>query len=98
VKRSRLLAVAIFAASAAFAAGAGGCSSTPLRPGDAVAGRDYFENRCSHCHSLPEPAEYDRVEWRGIIRKMGPQAGLDRQMQEDTFAWIEQHCAGSASR
>lgn len=98
MKRSPLLALACLAASVALAAGAGGCSSAPLRPGDPAAGRVLYESRCSQCHELHEPAEYDRVEWRGILRKMGPQAGLDRQMQEDTFSWIENQCAGSASR
>ncbi|MEK7466157.1 MAG: hypothetical protein AAB074_01975 [Planctomycetota bacterium] len=98
MNRSRVFAIAVLAVSTAFAAGAGGCSSVPLRPGDPVAGRNFFESRCSQCHELHEPAEYDSVEWRGILRKMGPQAGLDRQMQEDTFSWLEKHCAGSASR
>lgn len=94
----RFLAFALLAAVAAVAAGAAGCTSAPLRPGDPAAGRELFEARCSHCHELPEPAEYDRVEWRGIIRKMGPQAGLDRQMQEDAYSWVEQHCPDTSSR
>ncbi|MCC6738998.1 MAG: hypothetical protein IT452_08115 [Planctomycetia bacterium] len=89
---------AVFAALAAAAAAVAGCSQAPLRPGDPAAGRQLYESRCSQCHAPHEPAEYDRVEWRGIMRQMGPRAGMDRQMQEDTFSWLEQHCAGSASR
>lgn len=87
---------AVFAVLAA--AAAAGCAQAPLRPGDPAAGKQLYANRCGHCHAPYEPAGYDRVEWRGIMRKMGPQAGMDRQMQEDTLSWIEQHCAGSASR
>ncbi|KAF0246399.1 MAG: hypothetical protein FD180_757 [Planctomycetota bacterium] len=97
MNRSRCFFVVLVALAAVLAAVAGGCSA-PLRPGDASRGGPLVQERCSGCHDIPEPAEYDCVEWRGILRKMGPQAGMDRQMQEDAYAWLSQRCAGSPVR
>ncbi|MBI2920720.1 MAG: hypothetical protein HYY18_06500 [Planctomycetes bacterium] len=74
-------------------AGAAGCGSAPLQPGDAGAGRALFEARCAACHELPEPCEYSPVEWRGLIRQMGPQAGLDRRLQGDVLAYVLEEAA-----
>lgn len=69
-------------------AGIAGCAGAPLRPGDAAAGRTLFQDRCAACHALPEPCEFTPVEWRGLIRQMGPQAGLDRQLQQDVLTYV----------
>lgn len=33
-------------------------------------GASAFENHCSACHMLPDPARYDDIEWPGLIKRM----------------------------
>lgn len=34
------------------------------------AGASVFENYCSGCHALPDPARYSHVDWSGLIKRM----------------------------
>lgn len=85
---SRTLSVILLAASGAGLAGSGGCASVPAGPPDAAAGRSYFVNRCTQCHELPEPGEYSAVEWRALVRQMGPRAGLNPAQQRDILEFV----------
>lgn len=86
---SRLAGV-VFAVVVVGAAGAAGCSSAPGRPPDAAAGRGLFQARCAACHALPVPRAFSDVEWRGIVRKMGPRAGLGPAGQRDILEFVLQ--------
>jgi mono/diheme cytochrome c family protein len=34
------------------------------------AGASAFQNHCSACHALPDPAQYNHIDWPGQIKKM----------------------------
>jgi mono/diheme cytochrome c family protein len=34
------------------------------------AGASAFQNHCSACHALPDPARYNHVDWPGLIKRM----------------------------
>lgn len=87
---SRRLAGVVLAVAVVGAVGAAGCSSAPDRPPDAVAGKGLFQARCAACHALPVPRAYSAVEWRGIVRKMGPRAGLGPAGQKDILEFVLQ--------
>lgn len=84
----RGIAVLLLAASGAGLAGFAGCTSVPAGPPDAAAGRSYFVSRCTQCHELPEPGEYSAVEWRALVRQMGPRSGLNPAQQRDILEFV----------
>lgn len=39
-------------------------------------GRSRYVARCSGCHSLHRPSEYEAGQWEGILERMAPRARL----------------------
>src|SRR4051812_47010986 len=44
---------------------------------DLERGRAIYTARCSTCHALPRPIDYDAPTWRSWMRSMAPKAKLD---------------------
>jgi nitrate/TMAO reductase-like tetraheme cytochrome c subunit len=44
---------------------------------DLKQGKATFEGRCTSCHQLYEPKEFDKNEWKSITHRMQKKAHLD---------------------
>lgn len=44
---------------------------------DMTPGEKMFYERCTVCHGPRDPAQYTRLQWKGITQSMFPRAGLD---------------------
>ena len=44
---------------------------------DALAGKTIFMNRCGKCHVLPDPGQFTKQRWDGILPVMILKAKLD---------------------
>lgn len=62
---------------AAFAARWPAAAATQMRTG-----RGLFVQRCSGCHTLPNPAKHDATGWEVTLDRMGSKAHLDSQGHE----------------
>ncbi len=51
--------------------------------------RGLFLSRCGRCHEPPSPRAASREEWRGILAKMGPRAGVFGEERERVLRWLE---------
>jgi mono/diheme cytochrome c family protein len=52
------------------------------------AARALYVTRCSSCHSLNLPRDYDEREWHEWLPKMGRKAKLDRAQEGEIMAFI----------
>ena len=50
--------------------------------------RTLYVNRCSSCHSLNDPRDYDEAEWATWMRKMAPKAKLDATQEREVLLFI----------
>jgi len=46
---------------------------------DLVEGRAMYVRKCSGCHTLYEPKQYDAVTWTKTVDDMAPQAGINAE-------------------
>ena len=44
---------------------------------DLAEGRAMYVRKCSGCHTLYDPKQYDAVTWTKTVDDMAPQAGID---------------------
>ncbi len=58
-------------------------------------GKTNFEQQCSKCHKLKDPASRDETEWRKVVPKMAAKAEkkmekvvIDQAMQESILAYL----------
>lgn len=50
--------------------------------------RTLYVNRCSSCHSLNSPSDYDEAEWATWMRKMAPKAKMDSVQEREVLLFI----------
>lgn len=53
-----------------------------------VEGKKIFEIKCSRCHELIEPANYNADKWIKIVDWMGPRAKIDATEKESILAYV----------
>ena len=51
-------------------------------------GQTIFENSCSKCHDLPNPADHSAQDWVGIMNRMAPKAKLTDAQHEMVYDYI----------
>lgn len=56
---------------------------------DLAAGKNLFENNCTHCHRLYAPSEFPKEEWKPILVKMQKKANLDDSQMANISAYID---------
>jgi mono/diheme cytochrome c family protein len=53
-----------------------------------VLGKETYKVKCSKCHGLKEPQEYNALKWGKIIDWMGPRAKIDAEEKENILAYV----------
>ena len=71
------------AAEAAYAARWPAADAAQLRSGRAL-----FIQRCSGCHTLPNPAKHDAIGWDKNLNKMSGKAHLDATGREAVLRYL----------
>lgn len=51
-------------------------------------GKTIFENSCSRCHDLPDPAKHNDQQWVGIMNAMAPKAKLTAAQSELVYDYV----------
>lgn len=63
--------------------------SDPTTSGERLeSARALYVTRCSSCHSLNLPRDYDEREWHEWMPKMGRKAKLNRVQESEILAFI----------
>lgn len=55
---------------------------------DTVEGKTVFMARCSRCHGLPDPAQFNAVRWESILELMIPRARIDKENAVHVRAYV----------
>ena len=56
-----------------------------------VQGKTIFENSCSKCHKLPDPAKHDDQGWIKTLSRMAPKAKLSDEDGKLVRAYLIAH-------
>lgn len=51
-------------------------------------GKVIFDNSCSKCHDLPNPADHSAQDWVGIMNSMAPKAKLNDEQHQMVYDYI----------
>jgi cytochrome c5 len=51
-------------------------------------GRDLYVVRCSGCHPLHRPGEYERAGWNRVLAKMAPRARLSEEERTQILRYL----------
>jgi cytochrome c5 len=62
--------------------------SSSVSEEDLKQGKTTFEGRCTSCHQLYEPKEFDKNEWKSITHRMQKKAHLDDLEIEKVYNYI----------
>ena len=79
--RAFLIALAAIGAMSGCATGAGSFDGPD---GD----RRLYEARCGFCHVPFAREDFDAREWPGVVKKMGPRAGLTGHQRERVLRYL----------
>ncbi len=55
-------------------------------------GKMLYEEKCSTCHGLKNPAAYNEEEWRKHVRRMAPKAKIDKPTEELILQYVVTMC------
>lgn len=86
--RKLLLAAALLGAGWSVLS-APGCASLLHR--GPFSGRYLFETRCTRCHGLRDVRAYSDDQWRHIVERYGPEAGLTEAMKKRVVDFLVRH-------
>lgn len=51
-------------------------------------GKTIFENSCSKCHKLPDPAKHDDQGWIKTLSRMAPKAKLSDEQHQMVYDYL----------
>ncbi|WP_426481423.1 cytochrome C [Chryseobacterium sp. R2ACT005] len=51
-------------------------------------GKTIFENSCTKCHKLPEPAKHDDKGWINTLSRMAPKAKLTDDQHQMVYDYL----------
>jgi len=60
-----------------------GASLVSLQKGKAL-----YEENCSKCHSLKEPTQYNEEQWGKHVKRMAPNAKIDKPTEELILQYV----------
>ncbi len=81
-----LLLLALLLTSACTHAPPSPSGSLPVEPGE-----DVYRQRCGRCHDYVPPRAYDDEQWRGVVARMQPEAGLSDAEAAALLRWLQSH-------
>ncbi|MFN8176784.1 MAG: cytochrome c [bacterium] len=55
---------------------------------DLERGRERYVVRCSTCHPLHRPTEYEPARWEAEVRKMAPRARLSEAERDEILRYV----------
>jgi trimethylamine-N-oxide reductase (cytochrome c) len=63
---------------------------------DMTPGEKMFYERCTVCHGPRDPAQYSRLQWKGISQSMFPRAGLEAEEQDLIMEFLQANAKDAA--
>lgn len=68
-----------------------GCAGVGPAVGSGTGGEAIYRDFCGSCHDPVPPAAYSDAQWRGVLNRMQPEAGLTDLEAQEVLTWVQEN-------